>query len=258
MARDKADKTDKSPPATSATPATRGANEWGIPDWRDASGYAHCESWDLDRWRWEFLRRREDYRADYIAAYQDEVEAGYVNPLKYEGFFFHEGAESYGLGEFFAPAISVWKDYGPSWSDPEVMLTPPPDAGERWWQIKTLTFDLSKPIAPQVHAAKVFLLAEQGLANLTPQEQMTLAYGAEHSGGRDIPIDEFVKELNYSPRAPKVSPTKWALYLRVLDAREAGASLSQIAEILPASISRRDAKAAHNVYGQARSLQFRF
>lgn len=252
MAPDKTDKTDKSPAATRAT------NEWGIPGWGDASSYADCESWDLDRWRWEFLRRRQDYRDDYLAAYRDEIEIGSLNPLEYGGYFFHEGAIIYDLVEFFDPAVSAWGEYGPNWSDPETMLAEPADASERWWQIKTLTFDLGKPIAPQLNAAKVFLLEEQGLANLTPQEQMTLAYGPEYSGGRDIPIDEFVGALNYSPRAPKVSPAKWALYLRVLDAREAGASLSQITNILPASISRRDAKAAHNVYEQARSLQFRF
>ncbi len=168
-------KTNKPPLATTATTATRGANEWGIPDWCDAAAYAEFIDCDLDRWRWEFLRRRKDYRDDYRAAFQDQLEAGFINPQSYEGSFFHEGATIYDLVEFFDPAVSTWNEYGPNWSYPEKILTTPQDASERWWQIKTLTFDLGKPIAPQLHAAKVFLLEEQGLANLTPQEQMTLA-----------------------------------------------------------------------------------
>jgi len=37
-------------------------NEWGIPDWRDASNYGNVTRWSMNRWRWEFLRRRDDLR----------------------------------------------------------------------------------------------------------------------------------------------------------------------------------------------------
>jgi hypothetical protein len=63
MARDKTDKTDLTPVATLATTATRAVNEWGIPDWRDARAYGDVKRWTLDRWRWEFYRRRDDLRA---------------------------------------------------------------------------------------------------------------------------------------------------------------------------------------------------
>jgi hypothetical protein len=246
------DKNEKTPTATC------GANEWGTPDWLDAVAYSNISDWDFDRWRWEFLRRRDDYRHDYKAACRARIESGFRDPKMDEKFFISEGAELYGLLVYYDPSVSTWNEFGPNWSDPKTMLAEPLDASERWWQIKTLTFDLGKPIAPQLKAAKVLLLEEQGLANLTPEEQWTFAYGAEYTPGRDIPEVDFVKALQYSPRAMKISPQKWALYLRVLDAREAGASLSQIVEILPQSISRSDPKAAHNVYEQARALQFRF
>ena len=38
-------------------------NEWGIPNWRDAAAYGDVTDWTLDRWRWEFFRRRPDLRA---------------------------------------------------------------------------------------------------------------------------------------------------------------------------------------------------
>ena len=252
MARDKTDKTDKTPAAT------RGTNEWGTPDWLDAAAYSNFSDWDFDRWRWEFLRRRDDYRRDYKAAYRSRIAAGYMDAKMDEKSFFHDGAELYELVQYFDPSVSSWGADGPNWSDPRIMLAEPPDASERWWQIKTLTFDLSKPIVPQVEAAKALLLEEQRGANLTPEEQMTLVYGSKYSGGRDISMDEVVGALQYAPRSMKISPQKWARYLRVLDAREAGASLSQIVTILPQSIARRDPKAAHNVYEQARALQFRF
>jgi hypothetical protein len=37
-------------------------NNWGLPDWRDESAYGDTSKWTLDRWRWEFLRRRNDLR----------------------------------------------------------------------------------------------------------------------------------------------------------------------------------------------------
>lgn len=90
-----------------------------------------------------------------------------------------------------------------------------------------VVFNLDKPIEPQLAVAKEELLSKQRFRH----------------GKR-------VKQ----PRHPE----KWAVYLRVLDADEAGASLSEMAEILPARYGRRDGKAADNVRDQARKLQFRF
>jgi hypothetical protein len=62
---------DTRPPATSATPATRAADEWGLPDWRDPEAYGDVKRWTFNRWRWEFYRRRDDLRA-YFDAHADE------------------------------------------------------------------------------------------------------------------------------------------------------------------------------------------
>ncbi len=40
-------------------------SEWGIPDWREASAYPD-EKMDLWSWRWEFLRRGDEYRKDWL------------------------------------------------------------------------------------------------------------------------------------------------------------------------------------------------
>jgi hypothetical protein len=139
MARDK---TDTTPGATSAT--------WGLPDWRDAVAYSNYSEWDLDRWHWEFLRRRNDYRRDYMTAHQIQVASGFIQANGNEQFFNSDDAIKYGLLFFYDPAIGHWGADGPSWYDPQLMLSGPLDGTDRWWQFKTLTFDLSKPIVPQL------------------------------------------------------------------------------------------------------------
>jgi hypothetical protein len=38
----------------------------GLPDWRDAAAYPSPDELSLEQWRWEFLRRNNDYRHDYF------------------------------------------------------------------------------------------------------------------------------------------------------------------------------------------------
>jgi hypothetical protein len=46
--------------------------KWGIPDWRDEKAYPKTLSEEL--WKWEFLRRRDDYRQDWEREYLKTVE----------------------------------------------------------------------------------------------------------------------------------------------------------------------------------------
>jgi hypothetical protein len=39
--------------------------KWGLPNWLDLKSYGDLKSWSDDRWRWEFTRRRQDYRNDF-------------------------------------------------------------------------------------------------------------------------------------------------------------------------------------------------
>ena len=47
------------------------ANEWGLPDWRDANSYTNSfdptNQWTDNRWRWEFKRRQPEYRQAFDA-----------------------------------------------------------------------------------------------------------------------------------------------------------------------------------------------
>ena len=52
-------------------------NEWGIPDWREPAVYGNVLAWSDVRWRWEFRRRLQSFRADCdaILALHDEAKA---------------------------------------------------------------------------------------------------------------------------------------------------------------------------------------
>jgi hypothetical protein len=39
---------------------------WGVPDWEDPTAYPETDGLDSQLWRWQFLRRREDYREDWL------------------------------------------------------------------------------------------------------------------------------------------------------------------------------------------------
>src|SRR5690349_4501121 len=38
-----------------------------VPNWKDQADYAFPESFPDAGWAWEFLRRNDEYRADYLA-----------------------------------------------------------------------------------------------------------------------------------------------------------------------------------------------
>jgi hypothetical protein len=61
---------NSAPPATTATSATQGANEWGLPNWTDAGDYGDWENWKFSRWRWEFNRRKSNYRSQALEFFE--------------------------------------------------------------------------------------------------------------------------------------------------------------------------------------------
>ena len=239
--------------------ASRSADvdEWGIPDWRKAEDYGVNYWWDKNRWRWEFTRRRDDYRRDFQLAFNGRSERPEdIDPeiamIIAEMFprcrafpFFHTDAFKYKLQEFFDPIISDWAGCGPIWRSGMILggingcdyrIT---ESGEiinfEAPHLTSLTFDLSLPLGPQLVEAKKEL---EELYN-------EYWYDEENDCMKDI-------------KNVKHHPGKWFTYIRLLDARAAGASLAEMAEILPATMARRDARAAGNVLEQAKAQAFRF
>ncbi len=89
--------------------------KWGIPDWRDAGAYPNAENMGDRAWRWEFLRRREDYREDWKRK-GDPSKYGLavmVDPRSKDGFIRfedHLGLFSHGqtVNTFWAMGLNPW------------------------------------------------------------------------------------------------------------------------------------------------------
>lgn len=224
-------------------------NDWGLPNWCEPSSYGETSSWSDLRWRWEFLRRREDLRRDFeqyapLAAalrQEDFLKLGLTelpDQIASRGFTTAPyGGLPYGYEGIPNPRISALTDAflefisasGPSgglhayYAEGGVPAYPD---GVRFSPDQAVwVFDLNFDLDPQLAAAR---------------DQL-----AKLRAGQD------------RRKAVKDHKAKWLTYLRVLDAREAGASLAEIASILPETYGRRDAQTVHNVIQQAIAVQFR-
>jgi type VI secretion system activator RovC-like protein len=226
--------------------------DWGIPNWLDSSSYGDTRRWSEWEWRWEFTRRRDDCRADFLA-HKDEVERipdevtrwlegaleGVAKVKRGDrrlrpdepGFTvsFPDCYNKYGLSRLPNPAIGkqpfylyfmMFRPYGPA------MVVFPEDgvtevSGETGSVIK---FDLTASIDDQLERARQLLERAQK------------------------------RKLGHLVQPSRKHPAKWLTYLRVLDARESGASLSEMAKVL----RWQNPQAAHAVLQQARALQFKW
>jgi len=172
MAQDKSDK------APAATPATRQANEWGLPDWTDAKDYTDWKRWDFMRWRWEFYRRRDDLRAAFDAnaerTYREYCEAyppwpdgsmgrvlrpdepGFVAVLYYDAAikFGYAGLPNPRISEQPARVIFSSLDYPGNTRMMKGKGPRYPGTAEHQCDVSdgefAVVFDLDKPIGPQL------------------------------------------------------------------------------------------------------------
>lgn len=237
--------------------------KWGLPDWQCANeyslpkwlgedrriddyGFNKTDYGLLHRWRWEFYRRRDDLRTAFDERAQSTYEH-YCEIAKLSGQDEREistpdqpgfVAQSYlqdGFGYAGIPNPRISEQ-------PRHVIQPfldPARAGHshlgRFGDgihkigIKkhevAFVFDLQNPLAEQLKSAEHLLKREQ-------------------------------KEMAGKNLQKRRRPNLWETYLRVLDADECGASLSEIAQILPAG--SKNEQSARDTLGQARALCFNF
>jgi hypothetical protein len=192
--------------------------DWGIPNWLDQHAYGDTKRWSEYRWRWEFIRRREDCRQDFLThkdgtvRFYEELYAKMQHPgfpgriLRPDepGFVARVPGcyERYGLANLPNPAIGdqpfyiiMFRKRGPS-----LLMHTEEGINECFKTTEAVViFDLTAPIGDQVEGAREMLKCQQQL------------------------------KLGYIVHPGKKHPTKWLTYLRTLDARENRASLTQIA-----------------------------
>ncbi|MDK1022519.1 MAG: hypothetical protein QGD90_12895, partial [Candidatus Hydrogenedentes bacterium] len=51
---------------------------WGVPDWRNTEGYPAPDA-PTSVWRWQFLRRRSDYREDWLLHHEQSFRQNVAN-----------------------------------------------------------------------------------------------------------------------------------------------------------------------------------
>jgi hypothetical protein len=187
---------------------------WGVPDWRDAPAYAIDRS--SRQWRWEFLRRRWDYREDWLKHYEPglrEALAIYRDiPLPdgvtsweehFSGFaVYPDAAWKYGIAPLLDPSrtCSEFELWQASQNEHPYFLHFA--SREEFEEIEStgravVVFDLNIPLGEQVRKAELRLKKSQ--ANVL---------------GRALDRRRHEK--------------KWPLYLRVMDAKAAGETLQSI------------------------------
>jgi len=213
-------------------------NDWGIPDWQSAANYGDTGKWSENRWRWEFLRRRHDLRDEFDAKAEDEFKTkralysefpqmfpdGLLHPHE-PGFCVSTMLIGGELQQLPNPRIGEQPWMAIEWTDNVVRKVRQFHTERAPEGYRRVDFDLSKPIAPQIEFAKEYLL--------------------------DLQREEQGKAVQF-----RRTPSKWLTYLRVLDAREAGASWSQVSGLL--DHTAQTPQTARDMHKQATALCFNF
>ena len=213
-------------------------SDWGVPNWRDASAYP-SPSKDWHYWRWQFTRRCPDYREAWQQGDRKRV-------LVRFGYSFIEDPKNEKHTITSHGPIFQFLDL--SDDDKTVIETVPltGSSGRISNHFVKVPFDLDRPLPEQIKSAKAALKSLQS-------------------------------QLHGKHLQRRLHRDKWPLYLRVIDAREAGETLETIgrellgldpdaaSEDLPVhefdrKIDRSDnaAAAALQVWEQARYLMFNF
>ena len=180
-----------------------------MPNWKDPKAYEKKR--DRTGWAWEFMRRNAKYRDDFAKAAKawkaiPRKKFMYVGPgaIEAERLSRELGAKWGQLGAIADPSCDAVPKFtlsGPTQPDGQQVddFYYEPDQSGHFIQkpeFATLTFDLRRPLRPQLKRAGSLLQARE----------------------------KRVKSI----KPARSSETTWGLYLRVLDAKEAGVKTSEI------------------------------
>jgi hypothetical protein len=181
-----------------------------MPNWTIEQDYAFTATLDENGWAWEFLRRNPKYRNDY------QVAQACMSPHQSKAWCYHVtggdepitsrlGKKWEILGPIHDPNVDRPPIFMPSYprepnfDDAAEFFDATPDEGGPALQLPefaTLVFNLHRPLAPQIERASKRLKDRQALVAIQ--------------------------------KGPHKGSEKWPLYLRILDARETGATTADI------------------------------
>jgi hypothetical protein len=203
---------------------------WGLPDWARGE-YPGPDNYSIRRWGWEFLRRRDDYRALWLAC-EHRAESTSNGVLVAIVDDVDAVRRQYGMTLVIDPRaqLSGWDmqligfapfGYGVGYRS---RLTVEAD---RKAHKLSIMFDLPRPLAPQIEAARDYL-------------------------------DRVQSDRFGAPASPnKNRIANWPLFLRVLDARECGATFAAITATLWPGSENKTAQSARDLHTAAQAVQQR-
>jgi hypothetical protein len=180
---------------------SRFVSEWGVPNWEEEGGYPKVGELTPRQWWWEFLRRRPDYRNIWAAA----------SPTNEWGYRYAPDVDAFRL-EF---RLSVVLDPSKHFADW--------DLAHEFWQVNGgYRPGTSKSASAEALAAEFGLYDFRFHLNQPLTPQLERAKRLLHAIQSELQPDAAI-------RRPRMD--KYPLFLRALDARDAGATFSQIAEV---------------------------
>ena len=202
-----------------------------MPSWTDAEAYPTADELDDLEWRWEFLRRRHGFRRDWLSFPLE------FTPVSRELYF----AEVYDIDRPFDPRVSI-RDVAQSIS-----------VSTRRGTEGTILYPYSG-LAP-FHGGLLSqtIVDHRFLDRIIPTNPRLDDIFARFDIGRPIKpqiaqAERYLQRLREEayPKADESARKRshlWPTYLRLLDAKDAGASLRQMATILPAQVKHTDQQA---------------
>lgn len=202
--------------STKKSPAPRNAAGWGVPDWREANDYPAHDELDLSGWRWEFLRRRHGYRLDWLRP-DDSFGVS-------RGRYFQD---IYGIEPPANPRLSmrrILKMNEKIKRSRKALFRPHGTSyffrffDERLSSRYAHFNELDWIVPPRPRPSDLFI-------RIDLQQELRPQFAA---------LQKLLEKNRWRPSVRK-HPRRWPLYLRLLDARDAGASYAQCAAILPGS-----------------------
>ncbi len=203
-------------------------------NWRNGQEYPKPDGIDLDHWRWEFLRRSQEYQQDWI----DVNRKGPTDTRTWKKKSWHKTLKAlldkYGL-QIVLPDPALQFPPSLQFRHPaEKVHVGSIDKLGRFTSIRlppgraAVLFDIMKPLGPQLTLAKSSL-----------EHAQVLLTGRKHGRRKHF--------------------THWALLLRILDARSQGVTYSKIGQVLLDIADYNDAAArAKQLHTEALKLSRNF
>ncbi|MDQ2091341.1 hypothetical protein [Marimonas arenosa] len=228
-----------------------GSEFWGCPNWRSAENYIGWESWDERRWRWEFKRRTQAVRFGFQLELknvwrEDNPEGGIPPGLmwkdEYARTLIHlsaPDATSFGFSPLPNPLYSEALD----WADEEYSYMGT-DILKKTLEARTLlSFDVFH------RSQKPF-----GGVDVLGVGQVAVVFDPNRPiEPQPAGLQEHLESYRHHSLKPlsRKHKAKWLRYLRILDAREDGASWAECADILLRGTTAATPQTAADTHAQA-------